>query len=101
MLFFGTGGLRNVDINMKIASLQRSWIKQLYDNSFQEWKLIPLHLMNVTITPTFKFYPSLALSFQVDQFTKFHQIVFQFWSKHLFLLCFYSSVYNIIQIFMV
>ena len=43
---FATGGLKNVDINTKIASLQCSWIKQLYDDSFHEWQLIPLHLIN-------------------------------------------------------
>ena len=55
---FATGGLRNVDINTKIASLECSWIKRLYDDSFREWKLIPLHLINTTITPAFKFHPT-------------------------------------------
>ena len=61
---------------MKIASLQCSWIKWLYDDSFHERKLIPLHF----ITPAFKFHPSLALSFQLDKFPKFYQNIFQFWS---------------------
>ena len=38
-------GLKNVDINKKIASLQCSWIKRLYDDSFHKWKLIPLKLI--------------------------------------------------------
>ena len=33
---FATGGQRNVDINTKIANLQCSWVKQLYDDSFHE-----------------------------------------------------------------
>ena len=60
---FATGGLTNVDIITEIASLQCSWIKRLYGDSFYEWKLIPLHLINTTITPAFKFHPSLTLSF--------------------------------------
>ena len=39
---FEDGGLKNVDINKKITSLQCSWIKRLYDGSFHEWKLIKL-----------------------------------------------------------
>ena len=58
---FATGVLTNVDINMKIASLQCCWIKRLYEDSFHEWKLIPLHLIYTTITPAFKFYPSFTL----------------------------------------
>ena len=77
---FATGGLTNIDINMKISSLQCSSIKWLYDNRSYEWKLIPLHLINATITPTFKFHPNLALSFQLDKFSKFFQNLFQFWS---------------------
>ena len=34
--------LKNVDMNKKIASLQCSWIKRIYDGSFHEWKLILL-----------------------------------------------------------
>ena len=40
------GGLKNVDINLKIKSLQCLWIQKLYDDSFYEWKLIPLYLDN-------------------------------------------------------
>ena len=76
--YFATGGLTNVDINTKIASLACSWIKRLYDNSFHEQKLVPLHLINRTTTPTFKFHPSLALSFQLDKSPKFYQNIFQF-----------------------
>ena len=33
---FIDGGLKNVDINKKIASLQCSWIKRLYGDSFHK-----------------------------------------------------------------
>ena len=38
-------GLKNVDIQSKIISLQSSWIKKLLDNRFHKLKLIPLHLI--------------------------------------------------------
>ena len=94
---FATGGLRKVYINTKIASLYFSWIKRLYHNNFHERKLIPLHLINTTITPAFKFHTSLALSFQLEEFPKFYQNIFQFWST-----CFWSaSTVLSIWIFMV
>ena len=70
-------GLTNVYIKTKIANLQCSWIKRLYEDSFHEWKLIPLHLIHTTITAAFKFHPSLA-SFQLDEFPNFYQNNFQF-----------------------
>ena len=36
---FEEGGLKNDDINSKIASLQCSWTKRLFDDKFHEWKL--------------------------------------------------------------
>ena len=36
------GGLKNVDIPNKIIALQCSWIRRLYNNSFHEWKLMPI-----------------------------------------------------------
>ena len=83
----------NVDINTKIASLQCSWIRRLYDDSFHQWKLIPVHLINTTITPAFKFHPSLTLSFQLDKFPKFYQNIFQYWST---CFCSVSTVLSII-----
>ena len=44
---FKVGILKIVDIN--IASLQCSWIKSLYDISFQEWKLITLKVIKILI----------------------------------------------------
>ena len=42
---FKDGDRQNVDLNKKIASLQCSWIKRLYEDSLYEWKLIPLKLI--------------------------------------------------------
>ena len=80
MFSLAIGDLRNVDINTKFASYQCSWIKRLYDDSFHESKLIPLHLISTTVTLAFKLHPSLSLSFQLGQFHKFYQNIFGFWS---------------------
>ena len=35
------GGLKSIDIKCKIKSLQLSWVKRLFDDSCQDWKIIP------------------------------------------------------------
>ena len=55
------GGLKNVDIGKKIISLQCSWIKKLYDDSFHERKIIPLHLISRTFGKLFIFHSNLSL----------------------------------------
>ena len=39
---FQCGELKNVDIKSKIIILQCSWVKKLHNESFHEWKTIPL-----------------------------------------------------------
>ena len=34
------GGLKNVDIFFKKTILQCSWVKRVYDDSFQAWKVV-------------------------------------------------------------
>ena len=43
---FKDGGLKNGDITSKVVSLQCWWMRKLYDQSFHEWKIIPLYLIN-------------------------------------------------------
>ena len=56
---FKVGDLKSVDIRFKFVSLQCSWLKELYDDYFQEWKIIPLHLINEYFGPSFKFHSNL------------------------------------------
>ena len=53
-------GLKNVDISYKIVSLHCFWIR-LYDNNFDEWKLIPLHLIAMSSGSKFKFHSNVFL----------------------------------------
>ena len=57
---FREGGLKNVDIQNKVTSLQISWVKSLYGDCFHEWKIIPLYLLKMTFGPTFKFHSNLS-----------------------------------------
>ena len=46
---YQNGGLKNVDVFFKIISLQRLWFRRLFDNSFHQWKVIPLFLINTIL----------------------------------------------------
>ena len=59
---FKDGGLKDVDVNKKVASLQCSWIKRLYDDSFHEWKLISLKLIKKSFGGDLKFYSNLSFN---------------------------------------
>ena len=50
---YKAGGLKNVDSPNKIIALHCSWIRMLYDNSFHEWKLIPLYLIEKSFGRSF------------------------------------------------
>ena len=56
---YKAGGLKNVDIPSKIIALQCSWIRRLYDNSFHEWKLIRLYLIEKSFDASIKFHSNL------------------------------------------
>ena len=51
------GGLKRINIQKKIINLQCSWVRRLYDDSFNEWKVISLkliknplnHILNFTL----------------------------------------------------
>ena len=53
---FKHGGLKNVNIQKKIISLQHSWVRRLYDDSFHEPKVLPLKLLKKSFGSHFKFH---------------------------------------------
>ena len=80
---FETGGLKNVDINLKVISLQCSWVKKLYDENFHEWKVIPLHLIRITFGQNFKFHSNLSYDTKLlTSFPVFYKNIFRYWSQH-------------------
>ena len=78
------GGLKNIDILNKIISLQCSWIRRLYDNSFHEWKLIPLFLIKNSFGSSFKFHSNLFFKRnKIKFFPSFYKEIFLYWKKYL------------------
>ena len=43
---YENGGLKNVIIAAKISSLQSSWIKILFDENFNDCKILPLYIIH-------------------------------------------------------
>ena len=80
---FETGSLKNVDINLKVISLQCSWVKKLHDENFHEWKVIPLHLICITFGQNFKFHSNLSYDTKLlTSFPVFYKNIFRYWSQH-------------------
>ena len=78
------GGLKNIDINSKIASLQCSWVKRLHDDKFHEWKIILSHLVKSTFRINFKFHSSLDFGdSKILTFPSFYKQLFRNWRKYL------------------
>ena len=77
---YKNGGLKNVDIRMKIGSPQCSWIKRTYDSNFHvcfHVSTIPKYLISKTFGSMFKFHPNL--NFKKDllkQFPVFYCSIF-------------------------
>ena len=76
---FETGGLKSVDINLKVISLQCFWVKKLYDENFHEWKIIPLHLIRITFGQNFKFHSNLSYDTKLlTSFPVFYKNIFRY-----------------------
>ena len=78
---YKTGGLKNVDIPNKTIALQCSWIWRLYDNSFHEWKQIPLYLIEKLFDTSFNFHSNLL--FKCYKFPSFYKEIILNWKKRL------------------
>ena len=79
-----TSGLKKVDINLKVISLQCSWVKKLYDENFHEWKAIPLHLICITFGQNFKFHSNVSYNTKLlkTSFPVFYENIFRYCSQH-------------------
>ena len=78
------GDLKNIDILNKVTTLQCSQIRRLYDNSFHEWKLIPLFLIKKSFGSFFRFHSNLLFKRnKIKFFPSFYNEIFLQWKKHL------------------
>ena len=83
---FGKGGLKDVDIPSKIASLQCSRVKRMFDRNFHEWKIIPLFLFEKYFGKKFKFHGSLDIrQYLIRKIPEFCREILLNWSKFLYL----------------
>ena len=79
---YQNGALKNVDVFFKIISLQCSWFRRLFDNSFHQWKVIPLLFINKTFGEHFKFHSNLDFSDDtVKCFPSFYKSMFLNWKN--------------------
>ena len=79
---YQNGGLKNADVFFKITSLQCSWFRRLFDNSFHQWKVIPLFFINKTFGEHFKFHSNLDFSDDIVKcFPSFYKSMFLNWKK--------------------
>ena len=68
------GGLKIVYIFSRITSIQYSWVKRLYDDSFHAWKVIPLIYIKNHLGKNFVFHSNLSRKQNVSKkFTNFYQ----------------------------
>ena len=78
------GGLKNINILNKIISLQCSWIRRLHDNSFHQWKLIPLFLIKKSFCSSFKFHSNLLFKRnKINFFPSFYKEIFLYRKKYI------------------
>ena len=53
------GGLKCAHVTFEIISLQCSWLKWIFDDSFQGWKVMPLFYIKKAFGNNFKFHSNL------------------------------------------
>ena len=81
---YDKGVLKNVDILSKVISLQRSWIKRLYDNSSHPWKIIPSYLIDTYLGKNFKFHSNRCIpANKIKRFSIYYKQIFKGWSENL------------------
>ena len=80
---FEHGGLKNVNMQKKIISLQCTWVRRLYDDPFHEWKVIPLKLIQKSLGSHFKFRSNLLFNIScINDFPSFYLDIFCNWKRY-------------------
>ena len=70
---YKNGGLKNVDIELKIISLKCSWIRSLYNEVDHDWKIIPLNYIQNTLGKNFTFHSNLSIPNKTNNSTSLLQ----------------------------
>ena len=76
------GGLKNVNIAAKISSLESSWIKRLFDETFHDWKILPLHIIHKSLGQKFVFHSNLKVNKKLTKsFPKSYREIINTWGS--------------------
>ena len=90
---YKTGGLTNVNIPNKIVAIRCFWIRRLYDDSFHEWKLILIYLIEKSLGTSIKFHSNLLFKSnnKIYSLIHFYREIILNWKKHLAMMAEISS----------
>ena len=73
------GGQKDVDISAKIKALQLVWVRRLFEENFDPWKLIPLHSLSI-IGINSLFHSNLHLAVDLPRcLPNFYKTIIQHW----------------------
>ena len=68
---------KDVDLRNKITSMQCSWVKSLFEDHFNNWKAIPLFLIDKHLGKNFKFQNNIDIINDIlSKFPSFYQDFF-------------------------
>lgn len=56
---------KNVYVGINVVIIYCSWVKKLYNDCFQKWKIIPLHLLGKYFGFSFKVHSKLHFGSEV------------------------------------
>ena len=73
-------GLKNIDLRNQITSMQCSWVKRLFENDFNDWKIIPLFLIGKHLGKNFQLHNNIDINNDLlSKFSSFYQDIFTKW----------------------
>ena len=80
---FKTASLKNVDVNLKVISLQFFWATKLYDENFHKWKVVLFYSICIKFGQNSKFHSNLSWNAKLlISFPVFYENIFRYWSQH-------------------
>ena len=80
---FEDGGLKSVDVKLKIISLHCSLVKKIYNGNYHDWKVIRLYFISKYFGKNFHFLSDLSFDLAVvDSFPEFYKQIFINWSNY-------------------
>ena len=79
---YSQGGLKDIDIDTKLKSLNLSWIKRLHDDNFHPWKVIPTYIFSsMSHVGINIFYPNFYIKYFPPNAPVFYKNMLRFWTE--------------------